>query len=56
MKIRCFIELEHTGNFNEDEFADNLQDFIKNDEQTYYDKGKVIVTTGDCHCIREIGE
>ncbi len=45
MKVKCVIELEHTGDFDEEVFAKNLQDFIENDEQTYFDNGEIKVYT-----------
>lgn len=45
MKIKCVIELEHTGDFDEELFTENLIDFIGEDEQTYFDKGSVTVIT-----------
>lgn len=45
MKIKCIIELEHTDDFSEETFAENLQDFINNDEQTYSDEGEIKVYT-----------
>ena len=56
MKVRCLIEFEHTDDFDEEIYAENLLDFIENDEQTYFDRGKLIITTPDCRVLRTIGD
>ena len=45
LKIKCVIELEHTGDFDEELFIENLRDFICEDEQTYFDTGSVTLIT-----------
>lgn len=45
MKVKCIIEFEHCGDFDEEYLLENLLDFIENDEQTYIDKGLIKVCT-----------
>lgn len=50
MKIKCVIEIEHNGrDFDESLLANDLTDFLEENEQTYYDKAEVKVMS-NCSC------
>lgn len=54
-KIKCIIEIEYEGLYDEDLLADNLTDFFENDEQTCCDKGKIKVLSIYSSAYRSFG-
>ncbi|MGN1433238.1 MAG: hypothetical protein ACI4XI_05985 [Ruminococcus sp.] len=54
MEIKCVIQLEHNGDFDETLLADDLADFFEENEQTYYDKVEIKVTSRGFRVFREI--
>lgn len=59
MRVKCVVELEHDGDcgdFDVKSFAENLKDFIKDNEQSCMDKAEIQVLTPYSSVYLGVGE